>query len=246
MFFFRHLRHMELKKRTGRYLLYAFGEIFLVVVGILIALALNNWKEERADEVRRSELIVHLIADFETNTSRASESAALTQKRYSDLLNFLKVSAGERNGVSAEEARILATASVDKVNFFPAMGTYEMALSTGSIGLLNDPVLNDLFLEWKQSFEHFQLTQQWGGAWALGESLPELRRIVGSVHILFEKEFYKPKMFELSDEEFFEVIRQKEVYGIFETREWIMRNHAETLIQMEAVSGKILARLKAL
>ena len=33
--------------RIGRYLLYAIGEILLVVIGILIALQVDNWKEER-------------------------------------------------------------------------------------------------------------------------------------------------------------------------------------------------------
>ncbi len=33
--------------RTGKYLTYAIGEIFLVVIGILIALQINNWNEER-------------------------------------------------------------------------------------------------------------------------------------------------------------------------------------------------------
>ncbi|WP_339841877.1 DUF6090 family protein [uncultured Maribacter sp.] len=34
------------KNKTGKYLKYAIGEIILVVIGILIALSLNNWKEE--------------------------------------------------------------------------------------------------------------------------------------------------------------------------------------------------------
>jgi hypothetical protein len=35
------------KNKTGKYLKYAFGEIVLVVIGILIALSINNWNEER-------------------------------------------------------------------------------------------------------------------------------------------------------------------------------------------------------
>jgi hypothetical protein len=46
--FFRKIRYdlME-KNKTGKYLKYAIGEIILVVIGILIALSLNNWNEKR-------------------------------------------------------------------------------------------------------------------------------------------------------------------------------------------------------
>ena len=35
------------KKNTGKYFKYAFGEIVLVVIGILIALSINNWNTNR-------------------------------------------------------------------------------------------------------------------------------------------------------------------------------------------------------
>jgi len=38
---------------AGRYLKYAIGEIVLVVIGILIALQINNWNEEEKKEILR-------------------------------------------------------------------------------------------------------------------------------------------------------------------------------------------------
>ena len=38
------------KNRTGKYLKYAIGEIVLVVIGILIALSINNWNEEQKSD----------------------------------------------------------------------------------------------------------------------------------------------------------------------------------------------------
>lgn len=46
--FFRHIRQRFISEgKTKKYLLYAIGEIVLVVIGILIALSINNWNEKR-------------------------------------------------------------------------------------------------------------------------------------------------------------------------------------------------------
>ncbi|MBT8306228.1 MAG: hypothetical protein KJN85_04770, partial [Maribacter sp.] len=52
--FFRKIRQQLLiENRTGKYLLYAIGEIVLVVIGILIALQINNWNEEKKVNILR-------------------------------------------------------------------------------------------------------------------------------------------------------------------------------------------------
>jgi hypothetical protein len=60
------------KNKTGKYLKYAIGEILLVVVGILIALQINNWNEaeKRNDEEQKllRELIVNLEQDIEDHS----------------------------------------------------------------------------------------------------------------------------------------------------------------------------------
>ena len=48
--FFRKIRYNLMEKnKTGKYLKYAIGEIVLVVIGILIALSINNWNESRKE-----------------------------------------------------------------------------------------------------------------------------------------------------------------------------------------------------
>jgi len=51
--------------RTGRYLKYAIGEIILVMVGILLALQVNNWNNERIREKEEHAIIAQLIADLQ-------------------------------------------------------------------------------------------------------------------------------------------------------------------------------------
>ena len=52
---------------TKRYLLYAIGEIALVVIGILIALQINNWNEWRKDRSKEKVIIEDLVKNIELN-----------------------------------------------------------------------------------------------------------------------------------------------------------------------------------
>jgi hypothetical protein len=63
--FFRQIRYNLLKDRkTGKYLKYAIGEIVLVVIGILIALSINNWNEDRKERISEQKIINRLITEF--------------------------------------------------------------------------------------------------------------------------------------------------------------------------------------
>ena len=46
---------------------YAIGEIILVVIGILIALQVNNWNEERRNRVKEKAILKELHKDFKKN-----------------------------------------------------------------------------------------------------------------------------------------------------------------------------------
>lgn len=63
--FFRHARERAASERNaGKFLRYALGEIFLVVVGILIALQINNWNEERKEQRQVAEYARALADDL--------------------------------------------------------------------------------------------------------------------------------------------------------------------------------------
>lgn len=68
--FFRHIRQAMIKEnRASKYMLYAFGEIVLVVVGILIALQINNWNEHRKTNASWQYYTESLIKDLEQDTT---------------------------------------------------------------------------------------------------------------------------------------------------------------------------------
>jgi uncharacterized protein DUF6090 len=71
--FFRKIRHKLMEKgKTGIYFKYAFGEIVLVVIGILIALSLNNWNEKRTQAANFDKLIDALEDEIIENLEEAN------------------------------------------------------------------------------------------------------------------------------------------------------------------------------
>ena len=63
--FFRKIRHNLLSEgKTGKYLKYAIGEILLVMIGILLALQVNNWNELRKKEDAEIQLYHKILGDL--------------------------------------------------------------------------------------------------------------------------------------------------------------------------------------
>ena len=55
-----------MENKTGKYFKYAIGEIILVVIGILIALSINNWNEDRKEHGQEQELLTQLQSEFKS------------------------------------------------------------------------------------------------------------------------------------------------------------------------------------
>jgi hypothetical protein len=68
--FFRKIRYDLMdKNKTGKYLKYAFGEIVLVMIGILLALSINNWNENRKDDIIRKNYYNQILQDLNKDTN---------------------------------------------------------------------------------------------------------------------------------------------------------------------------------
>ena len=77
---------------TRNYVFYAIGEIGLVVLGILIALQINNWNEERKDLAEERSLIQNLHVEFQANISSLHDVSILLEQSthaMSTLLNIM-------------------------------------------------------------------------------------------------------------------------------------------------------------
>ena len=87
--FFRKIRQKLLSEnKLGKYLIYAAGEIILVVVGILIALQINNLNEAKKNEYMEQQYLKRLKAEFES-TLQESNSAYRFSNEYIRLSELL-------------------------------------------------------------------------------------------------------------------------------------------------------------
>ena len=85
--FFRKIREQLLSQnRFSKYMLYALGEIVLVVIGILIAVQLNNWNNSRVKDNELNELLIDLSVFLDTQKDIMSRDMSIT-KKVDSLLN---------------------------------------------------------------------------------------------------------------------------------------------------------------
>ncbi|MDA0350180.1 MAG: hypothetical protein O3C43_17820 [Verrucomicrobia bacterium] len=65
--FFRKIRQNLLQQgKVSRYLAYALGEILLIMIGIFLALQLNNWNDRRLDQIEEQEILARLLIEVQT------------------------------------------------------------------------------------------------------------------------------------------------------------------------------------
>ena len=76
-FFRRIRRNLANQNKFVQYSRYAIGEIVLVVIGILIALQINNWNEQRKEIVQEQKILLQLKLDFNKNLEQLDEKISM-------------------------------------------------------------------------------------------------------------------------------------------------------------------------
>jgi hypothetical protein len=140
--FFRKIRYdlME-KNKTGKYLKYAIGEIILVVIGILIALSINNWNESRKQSTSEKEFITSIKNDLKQDKAFILLIVEILEPKIeanktlnSDLLNLYK---NDRKSLDS----IFQIYFKSQRTFYPISGSYESAVSGNQITVFRNKEL---------------------------------------------------------------------------------------------------------
>ena len=140
----------------------------------------------------------------------------------------------------------MARHAFNGVGFRPALGTYNSAQGTGELGLIEDKVLRELFVDFEANYLTYQGLYEVSRQGMFAEENLDLRRRLGSLHALYDSAYHTPEAFKLSDAEFRAFIAQKEVYAAFENRQWVSRNTLASLTDLKETIQQILDVLNEL
>ncbi len=136
--FLRKLRRKDMNQNTGRYLKYAIGEILLVVIGILIALGINNFNEQRKNRDKEHQLLKTLQQEFSANDSIINAGLERHQSHLDESMTFLS-KIGPNSRLKAEDIFAANPASYAIVDIIQASLT--STLSTNQLELIQSETL---------------------------------------------------------------------------------------------------------
>ena len=149
--FFRKIRqNLLMENKTSKYFKYAIGEIILVVIGILIALQINNWNQDRLQHQNELKFLEGIQSEFKLNkaylenTKKLNLEALKTGKSLMALMN--------------KDMEVLKRINTDSLIFqIFEYGGFEISenaiievMQVGQLQNLKNEKIKSLILDWSQ------------------------------------------------------------------------------------------------
>ena len=155
--FFRKIRQKLLSEnRVSKYLIYAIGEIVLVVIGILIALAINNHNEKKKNIAREQVILKQLKTDYQANLLQLENKIEMRNKLITESLNVLEITSKDIAISTDSLSTIFATFFMD-----PTFDPIENDLTNlGNIQLIRNDSLKQLLSHWTSDFNAYSESEQ--------------------------------------------------------------------------------------
>ena len=154
-FFSRIRKNLLMQNKIGTYTKYAIGEIFLVVVGILIALQINNWNEYRKDRTKEKALLDELNKDFKANLNQFNSIKIRHITAFEGAVKFKQyINAPDPLLVRDSIAKYYFQA-FNGATFNPSNSVIESMISSGEYQLIQNDSLRNYIISWKDALEDY-------------------------------------------------------------------------------------------
>lgn len=150
--FFRKIRLRMLREnRFTRYLFYALGEIILVVIGIIIALQINNWNELNKQNKLEQEALYNLKVDFQLNKTQLEDIILTAKGNIAKSVEILNHTGDKDSGELLLDSLLIATVSGPIFN--AQNGFLNDLINSGNLGILKNTALRSKLSSWEPHLE---------------------------------------------------------------------------------------------
>lgn len=195
--FFRKIRQKLLETgQMSRYLTYAIGEIILVVIGILIALQINNWNEERKLNNTELKLLEELHKDLEetkidllSDLKECQNKLVTTEQIYQNLTNEKTI----------EQINISVKYVIQIPHLYPKLTAYETLKTEGITLISNDQLRKNISDFYQLHLPRIDAIENINRNENMSELKPHLEEISTPIHRNKRErtlaEMYKPDKF---------------------------------------------------
>lgn len=147
--FFRQIRQNLLKEgKTAKYLKYAFGEIVLVMLGILFALQVNTWNNRRIENSKEQAILKNLQIDFQNNIENLDLAYARFKEAYQASVELLEIIKDESAVNTAEVDQLIDDIINKTMSYDLITGSINEIFNTGSLHIIRDPMLRKQLANW--------------------------------------------------------------------------------------------------
>ncbi|AGC78075.1 hypothetical protein LX97_03161 [Nonlabens dokdonensis] len=142
--FFRKIRQNLLSEgKTGKYFKYAIGEIVLVVIGILIALSINNLNEQRKANIKEQAILKRLEKEFISNRKQLLDKIELRNTLIESCRQLLENFDNPEN--ASRDSVFVYLSTIQPPTFDPIQNDL---VSSGNIEILKNEELKQMLVNW--------------------------------------------------------------------------------------------------
>ncbi len=147
-------RNLLQRKSLGTYALYAVGEVLLIVVGILAALWIDNWNQERQEKEREQFYLSGLQAEFRASLVKLDTLIAVNRSSYATAETLLGlIPQAESTHREPEVSQMLIRTLSYELAYNPNNSLLEELISSGRLETLTGRELRYHLTSWKSFVE---------------------------------------------------------------------------------------------
>jgi len=162
--FFRHIRQRMIKEnRFSKYILYAIGEIVLVVTGILIALQLNNWNTEKSIQKDTKDFTIRLLSEVRENLSICEAEILVEQEQINCGVGLLQMFNTKRSELKSRDLDSLVYILLSKNTIDLNLSTLTEGLNTAKVSAIGSDSLRTLLYALPSTIEKVTTSEEING-----------------------------------------------------------------------------------